>query len=54
MFSPSQLKAINDGDAKIPRLTWHHYQDRGRMQLVPEDKHKQTGHIGGESIQKGK
>ncbi|WP_417696190.1 HNH endonuclease [Pseudomonas sp.] len=25
--------------------TWHHHQDSGRMQLVPELIHKKTGHI---------
>ena len=52
-FSPEQLKAIQSGRSKIPRLTWHHHQDRGRMQLVHEDKHK-VGHIGGDAIHKGK
>ena len=52
-FSPEQLKAIQSGRSKIPGLTWHHHQDRGRMQLVLEDKHK-VGHIGGDAIHKGK
>ena len=52
-FSPEQLKAIQSGRSKIPGLTWHHHQDRGRMQLVREGKHK-VGHIGGDAIHKGK
>ena len=52
-FSPEQLKAIQSGRSKIPDHTWHHHQDRGRMQLVREDKHK-VGHIGGDAINKGK
>ena len=29
---------------------WHHHQDFGRMQLVPEDLHRSVGHDGGFSI----
>jgi RHS repeat-associated protein len=32
--------------------TWHHHQDRGRMQLVETDAHAKTGHTGGFSIHK--
>lgn len=53
-FSPEQLKAIQSGRSKIPELTWHHHQDRGRMQLVNEKLHSDTGHIGGDAIHKGK
>ncbi|HEZ0007199.1 TPA: HNH endonuclease, partial [Neisseria meningitidis] len=42
------------GEAKIPSYTWHHHQDTGRMQLISERKHTQTGHIGGEAMDKGK
>ena len=52
-FLPEQLKAIQSGRSKIPGYTWHHHQDRGRMQLLLEDKHK-VGHIGGDAINKGK
>jgi len=30
--------------------TWHHHQERGRMQLVPTDLHKGTPHTGGWAI----
>ena len=53
-FSPEQLKAIQSGRSKIPRLTWHHHQDRGRMQLVPKGKHNEARHIGGNAMIKGK
>ncbi|WP_442805718.1 HNH endonuclease [Testudinibacter sp. TR-2022] len=53
-FTSEQLEAIYRGEAKIPDYTWHHHQDSGRMQLIPEDIHRQTGHLGGEAIQKGK
>ncbi|MDR1402017.1 MAG: HNH endonuclease [Puniceicoccales bacterium] len=26
---------------------WHHHQDVGRMQLVPENIHEDVGHVGG-------
>ncbi|WP_303013700.1 HNH endonuclease, partial [Rodentibacter pneumotropicus] len=53
-FTPEQLKAIYKGEAKIPDYTWHHHQDVGRMQLIRERMHRETGHIGGEAIKKGK
>lgn len=48
------MDAIYREDSKIPDFTWHHHQDTGRMQLIPTDIHSQTGHIGGEGVQKGK
>ena len=53
-FTPSQLSAIYKGESKIPNFTWHHHQDTGRMQLVDYDLHKETGHIGWESMKNGK
>ena len=53
-FSPEQLKAIQSGRSKIPELTWHHHQDRGRMQLVRERDHNTAKHIGGDAMSKGK
>ncbi|BFU60558.1 hypothetical protein HEMROJRC1_08110 [Rodentibacter sp. JRC1] len=53
-FTIEQLDAIKKGKSKIPHLTWHHHQDTGRMQLINERIHSKTGHIGGDSIQKGK
>lgn len=52
-FEPDQLQAIQSGSENIPRLTWHHHQDAGRMQLVPRDTHRNTAHIGGGSISSG-
>ena len=49
-FTPSQLNAIYKGESKIPNFTWHH-QDTGRMQLVDYDLHKETSHIGWESME---
>ena len=53
-FNSEQLKAIKKGKSKIPSYTWHHHQDTGRMQLISERKYTQTGHIGGEAMDKGK
>ena len=52
-FNTEQLRAIEKGESKIPDYTWHH-QDTGRMQLIREDIHRRTGHIGGEAMNKGK
>ena len=53
-FNTDQLEGINSGKSKIPGMTWHHHQDSGRMQLVKEWEHNNTGHIGGNAISKGK
>ncbi len=45
-FSPKELADIYAGRPKIGTLTWHHHQDMGRMQLVPQKIHQQTGHVG--------
>ncbi|WP_236209830.1 HNH endonuclease [Pseudomonas tohonis] len=50
MFTAKQLQQINAGAKKIDGYTWHHHQDSGRMQLVPELIHSKTGHIGGEAM----
>ncbi len=52
-FNGAQLSAIQSGNAKIPDFTWHHHQDQGRMQLVRENIHRRTGHIGGEAMSGG-
>ena len=52
--TPAPLKAIEKGESKIPDYTWHHHQDTGRMQLVPEKSHHDTGHIGWEAMNKGR
>ncbi len=48
-FNDEQLRAIQKESGRIPGLTWHHHQDRGRMQLVPKEFHK-TSHVGGMSM----
>jgi hypothetical protein len=45
-FDETQLTAIKGGKSKIPDHTWEHNPRSGRMQLLAEDKHKHTPHIG--------
>ena len=47
IFSSNQLEDIMAGRDSIEGYTWHHHQDIGRMQLIPKEIHKKTGHIGG-------
>ncbi|EMS5499541.1 HNH endonuclease [Neisseria gonorrhoeae] len=42
------------GTSEIPNYTWHHHQDTGRMQLIREGLHHDTGHIGWRVMSKGK
>lgn len=53
-FGGGKASAIQSGKAKIPNYTWHHHQDTGRMQLIDEVVHRRTGHMGGESMDKGR
>ncbi|MDR1488612.1 MAG: HNH endonuclease [Holosporales bacterium] len=41
---------MKSGLEKIDGYTWHHHQDVGRMQLVPEKIHADTGHFGGDAL----
>jgi len=47
MFTAKQLNQIMKGEPRIDKLILHHHQETGRMQLIPHDIHKQTGHTGG-------
>lgn len=48
-FSRKQIKEIHQG--KTPSgYTWHHHQNAGVLQLVDEEIHAKTSHIGGYSI----
>jgi hypothetical protein len=49
-FSANQLGQIQSGSKTVDGFTWHHHQDTGRMQLVPRDIHKRTGHLGWEAM----
>jgi hypothetical protein len=54
VFDTSQLAEIMKGAREIPGFIWHHHQDLGRMQLVPDKVHKRTLHIGSEGMKGGK
>jgi filamentous hemagglutinin len=54
MFTAEQLHDIKSGSYKIEGFTWHHHQDFGRMQLIPEEIHSKTGHVGGFEMWGGK
>jgi hypothetical protein len=49
IFTERQLQQIKSGSDKISGYTWHHHQDGGRMQLIPEDIHD-LSHVGGYSL----
>ena len=48
-FSRKQIKEISQGDTPSG-YTWHHHQDVGVLQLVDDEIHAKTPHIGGYSI----
>ncbi|ODS30854.1 MAG: hypothetical protein SCARUB_04039 [Candidatus Scalindua rubra] len=48
-FTERQLQQINNGD-KPDGFTWHHTEDKGRMELVKSDIHQASAHTGGKSI----
>lgn len=49
LFSPKELECLKKGET--PRkYTWHHHQNRGKMQLVLREIHSSVEHIGGYSI----
>lgn len=50
LFSDLEMKQIEAEQPKIGESTWHHHEDRGRMQLVPEKIHQKTGHLGGDAL----
>ncbi|MGL5002546.1 MAG: HNH endonuclease, partial [Casimicrobium sp.] len=35
------------GSKPPPGMTWHHHQESGKMQLIPEDIHNAVKHTGG-------
>jgi len=49
-FTDIELSDIIAGKDKIGTSTWHHHQETGRMQLVPEDIHEWVKHIGGNNL----
>lgn len=48
-FTPDQLADIEDGYTP-EGYTWHHNEEKGKMQLVDSDTHWNTRHTGGRNI----
>ena len=48
-FTDDQSDDINNGQTP-EGYTWHHSEEKGKMQLVKYDIHMKTGHTGGRSI----
>ncbi|OOF88612.1 hypothetical protein BKG94_05580 [Rodentibacter ratti] len=48
-FSKEQLEQIDNGDTP-DGYTWHHHEEKGKMQLVDTAIHNKTGHTGGKAI----
>ncbi len=48
-FSDRQKEQIIDGH-KPEGYIWHHNEEKGKMELVPEDIHSETRHTGGKNI----
>ena len=49
-FTPKQLEQIRAGEPRISGLTWHHNEEKGKMQLVDAGQHLVNKHIGGNAI----
>lgn len=48
-FTTEQIEQIKNG--RTPEgYTWHHHQEKGKMQLVDSEIHAKTGHTGGRVI----
>ncbi len=48
-FSERQIEQIKNGD-KPEDLTWHHCEEKGKMQLVATEVHEKTSHTGGKEV----
>lgn len=48
-FTPEQLEQIKNGETP-DGYTWHHNEEKGKMQLVNSDTHAKTGHTGGKTV----
>ena len=52
-FNAYQLQDIAAGERTIEGYIWHHHQDIGRMQLIPDSLHIKTGHVGEDLWRRG-
>lgn len=48
-FTEEQLEQIDDGETP-DGYTWHHNEEKGKMELVDSETHAKTGHTGGKSV----
>ncbi|WP_086244118.1 HNH endonuclease [Campylobacter devanensis] len=48
-FTDEQLEQVKNGDTP-DGYTWHHNEEKGKMQLVDSEIHAKTGHTGGKAI----
>lgn len=48
-FTAEQIDQIRHGETP-DGYVWHHHEEPGRMELVKEDVHAQSGHTGGRSL----
>lgn len=48
-FDDEQLEQIENGDTP-DGYTWHHSEDKGKMELVDSEIHAKTGHTGGKTV----
>lgn len=48
-FTKSEIEAFKRGETPS-KFTWHHHEDRGRLQLVYNEIHAKVNHRGGYSI----
>lgn len=48
-FDEEQLEQIKNGDTP-DGYTWHHNEEKGKLQLVESEIHAKTGHTGGRSV----
>ncbi|MBN6077488.1 HNH endonuclease [Aggregatibacter actinomycetemcomitans] len=48
-FTEEQLEQIENGDTP-DGYTWHHHEEKGKMQLVDTETHDKTGHTGGKAV----
>ncbi len=48
-FDADQLEQIKNGETP-DGYTWHHNEEKGKMQLVDSSTHSKSGHTGGKTI----
>lgn len=49
LFTKKEVEELRRGETPT-KYTWHHHQDKGKMQLVSRKVHSEVNHIGGYSI----